>query len=102
MTKEEFLLTFLFKGEKRMKKDYGKDYYGKVITEIKDVLPPQHCVPWFEEHFAVGDRISFIDTDGYGRTHVEGTITKFEYAELYVDEKSYLMGYLCEVTKLSE
>lgn len=82
-----------------MEKNFGKDYYGRVITEIENIIPPQSCVPWFTEHFKVGDRISFYDTDGGGLVHQEGIITRFENAELYVDGKSYLMGYITKVTK---
>lgn len=85
-----------------MIKHYGKDYFGDPITEIKEVLPPDLCVPWFHEHFSVGDKISFGHDGGLGgSTFKEGTITKMENAELYVNGKSYLMGYLFKVSKIA-
>lgn len=85
-----------------MSKNYGKDYFGDLIREIKDVLPPDHCVPWFHEYFQVGDKISFGHDGGFGgSTFKEGTITNMEHAELYVDGESYLMGYLFKVSKVS-
>lgn len=82
-----------------MKKEYGKDYFGKIITELKDVTPPSLCVPWFHEHFSVGDGISFYDTDGGGSILVEGVITGMEHSDLVVNGKSYLMGYINKVSK---